>query len=180
MCKAHYNRWLKHGDPQHGGALRTKNGAGLDWVKRNTGFDGEDCLLWPFARDDAGRGKIHLNGKSTSASRVMCELVRGPAPSQDHHAAHRCGNGHLGCVNPGHLRWATPKENADDKFIHGTQVIGQRCNSAKLDDADAAEILRLKGSGIKQQELADKFGVHQTTISDIWSGRRRSWMEVTR
>jgi hypothetical protein len=33
-------------------------------------------------------------------------------------AIHCCGNGHLSCVNPAHLRWGTAKDNGKDAHLH--------------------------------------------------------------
>lgn len=42
-----------------------------------------------------------------------------------------------------------------------------------LSDADVAEIRRLAGDGGPQVELARRYGVHPSHVSDIISGRRR-------
>jgi hypothetical protein len=60
------------------------------------------------------------SGHFERATRVMCKLAHGPAPTPKHHAAHSCGKGHEACINPKHLRWATPRENAADAKLHGT------------------------------------------------------------
>jgi hypothetical protein len=54
------------------------------------------------------------------AHRVMCEIAHGPKPAPGFVAAHTCGKGREGCVNPRHLRWASQKENMADKLLHGT------------------------------------------------------------
>lgn len=177
MCRAHYNRWARHGDPSIGGDLRAGNGAAYAWLVAQAYEATDDCVLWPFRRDKQGRGKIEIEGKQVIASRYMCRLVHGEPPTPKHHAAHSCGKGDWGCVNPRHLRWATPKENSADQKTHGTRMKGERYGRAKLTDTQAAEILSMKGTGAKQQALADRFGVHQSTISDIWSGKRRGWMK---
>lgn len=46
--------------------------------------------------------------------RHMCKLKNGDPPTPDHEAAHSCGNGKHGCINPNHLRWATDAENMAD------------------------------------------------------------------
>ena len=177
LCGAHYDRHRKHGDPTTGGPLRTANGRPLAWVIEQSVAETDDCIPWPFRRDEQGRGKLQIKGTRIIASRYMCRLVHGEPPTPKHHAAHSCGNGHVGCMNPKHLRWATPKENSADQKLHGTQQRGERYGLAKLSDANAALILSLKGSGTTQQSLADRFGVHQSTISDIWRGKRRAWMK---
>lgn len=179
LCRAHYDRQRKFGSPTTGGPLRSANGGTLAWTIEQSRSETDECVLWPFSRDEQGRGKIRIEGRTTIASRYMCRLAHGEPPTPQHHAAHSCGNGHSGCMNPKHLRWATPKENSADQKLHGTQQRGERYGLAKLSDANAAMILELKGSGTTQQALADRFGVHQSTISDIWRGKRRAWMKET-
>lgn len=78
----------------------------------------EECLSWPFARNANGYGKIRLGSRMLTVSRLVCERAYGDPPTPDHEAAHSCGKGHEGCVNPFHLRWATAKENAADRIVH--------------------------------------------------------------
>lgn len=85
------------------------------------GYTGDDCLLWPFSKSNKGYGTINHDGRNLTVSRFLCAEVNGPPPTPDHVAAHSCGRGHTGCVNPRHLRWATRTENEADKIIHGTK-----------------------------------------------------------
>lgn len=50
----------------------------------------------------------------------MCQKAHGDPPSPKHDAAHSCGRGHEGCVNPNHLSWKTKKQNQADRITHGT------------------------------------------------------------
>lgn len=119
MCNKHYRRWKRHDNPEFRLIPYPENkGDCFQWLKDHQTFDGGECLRWPFHRDQSGYGRVRVMGKSMAASRFMCELVRGAPPSPEHQAAHSCGNGHLGCVNPRHLRWATPKENMEDLARH--------------------------------------------------------------
>ena len=79
-----------------------------------------DCLLWPYGKNSSGYGQtsIESGGKLVTASRIMCMLAHG---EPEHHmldAAHSCGN--RPCVNPNHLRWATPEQNMQDTRLHKT------------------------------------------------------------
>lgn len=68
-------------------------------------------------------------------SRVVCERVNGPAPTEKHETAHGCGNSW--CVNKRHLRWATHIENEADKLIHGTRKPSRpRCRAVKSREQD--------------------------------------------
>jgi len=74
----------------------------------------DECIIWPFARSEKGYALVKRGGKMMRAHRRICEEIYGAPATLRHQAAHRCNNGHLGCVNPKHLRWATPKENMAD------------------------------------------------------------------
>lgn len=132
-------------------------------------YEGDDCLLWPFARYDYGYGKINDGGRTRRVHRLACEESHGQPPTPEHQAAHLCGNGHLGCVTKRHLAWKTRAENEADKVSHGTVLRGERNSRAKLTESDVREILSLKGS-MTQAAIGGHFGVHQVTISKIFVG----------
>jgi len=91
------------------------------FIEETTEYTGNVCISWPWACDARGAGRVSLNGRSTVVARLICERIHGAPPTSKHHAAHCCGNGHLGCVTPNHIRWATPKENVADAARHGTR-----------------------------------------------------------
>lgn len=53
-------------------------------------------------------------------------------------------------------------------------VIGESHHNAKLSDADVELIVALCAEGLRQTDIADKFGVSRYTVSSISQGRRRS------
>jgi len=57
-------------------------------------------------------------------NRLVCAAFHGPAPTEAHHAAHNDGVRANNFAR--NLRWATPFENAQDKFIHGTVATGDQ------------------------------------------------------
>lgn len=172
-CVAHYKRWSRHGDPMAGTA---PNGAKLRWLEEHTCYAGDDCVRWPFPALPSGYCHIHFNGQSTLASRVMCILAHGQPPTRVHQAAHSCGNGRRGCLNPRHLRWATKMENESDKFVHGSTARGERQGSSVLTREQVREIRRLSGS-LLQREIAARFGVHRQHIGRIISRMRWAWLD---
>lgn len=129
----------------------------------HVGHTGEDCLTWPFKANIDGYGMVMVNRKNWMAHRLMCELAHGLPPTPKHQAAHECGNGNKGCVNPRHLSWKTQHENQQDRWKHGTQNIGQR---GRLTYAERMEVRALKGK-VTQAELARRFGLDRTSISSI-------------
>lgn len=173
FCNVHYRRLLRHGDPLT--LVKAPNGDVQEYYRNVVlPYDGDECLIWPYALTK-GYGHMEKNGKRGIVSRFLCADVYGPPPTKNHEAAHRCGNGHLGCVTKKHLSWKTPKENQSDKIQHGTHNRGERSASSKITESQAIEIFNLKG--IKsQREIASEFGVSQQTISDIHC--RRTWFSL--
>jgi hypothetical protein len=152
-------------------------GETLKWLQDRVEHDGGDCLLWPFSRDTwLGRGRVSVNRKCRWAHRVMCELAHGAPPTPAHHAAHTCGNGHGGCVNPKHLEWKTASENAQDRRTHGTHVSSRAGKFGKLTPKQVLEIHAMKGKKT-QWELAHQYGVSDNAIRNIFAGR--TWRSVT-
>lgn len=172
-CRVHYYRWWRQGDPT---ARKIVHGACREFVEKVAiPYGGSDCLIWPFAKRHgyAAINKRHYG--SAVVSRIVCEAVHGPPPTDLHQAAHGCGNGDKGCVNPRHLRWATQVENEIDKLAHGTWRRGQDHASAKLTDADVVNI-RAQSATHMHTELARMYGVNPSTIRQIVS--RRNWRHL--
>src|SRR6185312_1870651 len=86
--------------PNQPSANRGK-GKTFQWLLDHMGHHGDACMPWPFSKDGrVGRGGLTYRGKSYWAHRLMCELAHGAPPTPKHQAAHNCGKGHYGCVNP--------------------------------------------------------------------------------
>ncbi len=167
-CSAHYARWFNHGDPL--GGRKTMNGEPERYFREVVlTYDGDECLIWPFGKFASGYGTLN----SQTVHRRVCEQTNGPPPSSRHEAAHECGQ--YGCVAKRHLSWKTPKENQADKILHGTHNRGERCPTAKLTEAQAREIIGLRGV-VQQRELANRFGVSVGAVANVACGRTWSWL----
>lgn len=146
----------------------------LDWLKAHATYDGDACLLWPFGHDQDGYGVAYAgrrpDGKKriTRASRIMCEIVHGEPPTSKHVAAHTCGKGHTGCVNPKHLVWKTARENERDKFVHGTYRPGSK--ASRLTKEQIAHIRASKGI-VGARRLGKLYGISRNGI--------RYWQDST-
>jgi predicted DNA-binding protein (UPF0251 family) len=85
------------------------------------------------------------------------------------------------CVNPEHLKLGTAQENTDMMMAQGTAhfhkghnhtVSGEDNYAAKLTQAQVDEIrLRYTGKSGEQNDLAAEFGVTQTCIWNVLSGK---------
>lgn len=147
-----------------------------EWIYSQVEHSGDDCLIFPFSRDPRGYGVV-CNGLSGAekkflrAHRVMCFLAHGEAPTPKHQAAHSCGKGHTGCVNPRHLSWKTGSENQLDRRRHGTHTPGKGMGMGKkLNDDQVREIRSLRGK-ITQRRLAEQYKVSDATIRSVQVGR---------
>lgn len=142
-------------------------GATEAFLRAHVAHEADDCLPWPFCKNDSGYGLAVVAGKQAAASRWMCRLAHGEPPAGRYEAAHACGR--PDCVNPKHLRWDTPKGNQADRMRHGTHNLGERNGNTKLTAADVAAI---RAAPPDIAALVARYGVSKGCISKIRSGSR--------
>ena len=111
-----------------------------------------------------GYGKILVDGRLEQAHRVSFFLTYGRWPMP--FALHRCDN--RACVNAAHLFEGTIQDNHNDCKAKDRHNTGVRNAAAKLSESDVLAIRAAKGS---QLSIAARYGVSQTTVSDIRRGR---------
>lgn len=135
------------------------------WLERHLDHeDKEFCLIWPLSRAQNGyptAGK----GNAIRPHRVMCEHRHGAAPSSNHQAAHSCGNGHLGCVNPWHLNWRTPAENQRERYQQRGRLASRKLTPEQVDE------IRSMKSRERTVDTAARFQVTEANIRQIQSGK---------
>jgi hypothetical protein len=121
----------------------TEPGKAREFFEYALSYDGDDCLIWPFYRDDYGYARFD----SKMAHTQICEIIYGPKPAPNYDAAHKCQKGHLGCINPKHLHWLIHNENVREgitettKYLHKITLTGivrseetkKRISDAKTD-----------------------------------------------
>jgi len=104
--------------------------------------------------------------------RLVLEAFIGPAPvgMESRHLDGTRNNNHLS-----NLRWGTRVENMADKIRHGTmaRLFGEHNPQAKLCEDDVRKIRAMKGT---LQEVADQFGIHFGTVSQIKN--RKRWNHI--
>jgi HNH endonuclease len=149
-----------------------KHGEPLRFLEKALLYQGDECLEWPYARSE-GYGRVYRAGVMMFVHRVVCEATNGPPPA-GYDAAHSCGN--RGCCSPQHISWKTRKDNLADMILHGTQMIGERANSAKLTEQDVRQIRALAGTML-HREIAAKFGIARSNVGHILSGNSWGWLQ---
>jgi hypothetical protein len=135
-------------------------------------YEGDECLIWPFSRDDKGYAHAQVWGKVRKAYRAMCVLAHGEPPSPTHVASHSCGNGSGGCINPNHLRWMTNSENQIERYrVHGRRPEKYYGQKGKLTREQIKQIQDERGRTPISQ-LAKRHGVKRGAI-DYWHKKAR-------
>jgi hypothetical protein len=115
MCYRHWDRWRRYGDPLAG---RTFNGEPERFYQETVlTYDGDDCLLWPYAKTPQGYAMMRVKGSAQSITvhRRLCEEVNGPPPGPGYDAGHSCNFGTTGCVARAHVFWQTRVDNIADR-----------------------------------------------------------------
>jgi hypothetical protein len=125
----------------------------------------ETCWLWTGGKNKTGYSAFNIDNHMHSGHRVAYELWVAKIPS-GLVIRHKCKNKH--CVNPEHLETGTHKENSQDKWRDNTM------HKAKLTAEQVRDIRSRVGQTAR--ELANEFGVHQTTISHIIS--KTTWSHI--
>lgn len=166
FCRGHYARNLKYGNPLKGGPGRDFCKPYIDEILSSSQYN-DECLIWPFGRNSKGYAEFKVKGERFSVHQYACEWVHGPRPDDKPVTRHLCGNGHLGCYNPNHLIWGTYSENWEDAQQVGKYKTGESSNFSVLTREKVVKIQEKLKEGMTQKQIAEQFGVHQTTISKI-------------
>lgn len=134
----------------------------------------QSCWLWEGSKSHGGYGFIRVNGETMQTHRVSYQLFKGEIP-EGLFVLHTCDV--PACVNPSHLKLGTHQDNMADMMSKGRQakgediakkISGENSPSAKLTRAQVEEIRRLvEQEGKTQLEVANRYGLRQSTISNI-------------
>lgn len=95
-----------------------------------------------------------------------------PRPS-GYEAAHL--NGDRSDRRLSNLTWVTKSTNEFHKKLHGTSADGERSYRARITVAQASEIKRRADAGASGRILAGEFGISETSVRSIKSGKSWSW-----
>lgn len=136
---------------------------------------GTDCWIWQAGKFDNGYGQFRVGNKKIKAHRFAWEAVNGPIP-EGIKVLHKCDN--PPCVNPDHLFLGTNRDNTVDALIKGRiqpaknlkHFVGEESPNAKLTDVSVLQIREAFQSGRSKYWIAKKFGIAQSTVTQIVTG----------
>lgn len=111
------------------------------------------------------------HARSVKLHVVIARTFLGPRPA-GLHVAHRDGDKLNNALSS--LRYATAKENADDKLIHGTAPLGEAVYCARLTADDVKKIRAERGTLLAI--TADRFGISPQHVCAIQL--RRRWAHI--
>ncbi len=147
------------------------------WAKvKKAGKD--ECWLWAGATRWSGYGTFWIGAqkRTVTAHRVAHALTKGDPGTGD--ICHTCDI--RLCCNPKHLFAGSRADNLKDCKRKNRHSRGEIHGMSKLSETDIATIRRLRALSVderpSQQTLADRYKVHQSTISVICT--RTRWAHV--
>jgi Helix-turn-helix len=123
------------------------------------------CQEWGGAKNSDGYGYFKADGKDWRATRWIFWYDHGYLPPVVMHA---CDN--PGCVNLRHLIPGTQADNMADKMAKGRHKWHNP--PRKLSAGQVREIREL-AKNVKQVDLARRYGVSSSHISNIVRGKKR-------
>ena len=121
-----------------------------------------ECWPWTKELNQAGYGRMRVEGKSRRASRISYELTFGAIPGGND-VCHSCDN--RSCCNPAHLWVGTHRENMADMAAKDRSARA----TAKLNEEQVRQIF---GDPRTKRAIASEYGIGQTTVYDIKTGKK--------
>lgn len=133
------------------------------------------CWVWTRSTNGPGYGQFKGKEKPLLAHIQSWILHFGEIPS-GLFVCHHCDN--PPCVRPDHLFLGTPRDNTRDMIRKGRSKLsrslpGENNPLAKLNDCQVAELRERADQGESRASLAQAYGLHHSTVSNIVSGRYR-------
>lgn len=133
------------------------------------------CIEFQGATKRNGYGYTQFMGRQFLAHRLAYALneFRHPDALKGIVVRHKCDNPR--CINVEHLEPGTQRQNMDDMTARGRRVRGEKVGNSKLSEAQILEIKSLyvpRSKDANQYQLAQRFGVSQSEISQILSAKR--------
>ena len=166
----------------------------LNFIEKTGG-----CWIWKGSKTNCGYGKIRIKDRFISAHRFSYELFVDNIP-KGKIVCHNCPSGdNKLCVNPEHLWLGTISDNAIDAIKKGQWKTtkgskwseetrekmknrphadrkGEKHHLGKLKEKDIMSIREMLNEGYSQTEIAKKFDVCPSHISNIKN--KKAWTHI--
>ena len=124
-----------------------------------------DCMEWQGCLGRNGYGMLGVgNRRVVQAHRAAYAAFKGEF-DESLFVLHRCDN--RKCINPEHLFAGTRQDNMKDMVANGRKPPSR----PKLSKEQVKTILAQLADGATNKDLANEYGVHQSTVSHIRHGR---------
>lgn len=145
------------------------------WAKVDRRGD-DECWLWTASTFRNGYGQFRIqqpggDGKQQTclAHRMAWQLSHGPVPAGQS-VLHTCDVRR--CQNPKHLFLGDHTANMRDAARKGRLSV-PRPSRQVITDAQCDDIVALARAGMKQADIAARYGVTKTFVSLLAKGKRR-------
>ena len=133
--------------------------------------DPSECWIWPGGKVPAGYGRIIVDGNMIDV-REYAKRLAGQERPEGFIQVMLCER--RDCFNPDHSEFVSRSEKAQ-RQARRRQAKG--LNWSKLSNDQVLEICELYDAGtFNQQQLADRYGVHNGTVSRILNGKQMAWL----
>jgi hypothetical protein len=138
------------------------------FAKNFTPGSSDECWLWHGRTGGGGYGNMAepKTRRTVVSHRYSYEFYVGPIPA-GLIVRHKCDTPR--CVNPMHLELGTQADNIADRVRRGRN--GFPIKPRKISPEGLKEVVRLAEAGMRQRDIAAKFGVAQRTINCIINRR---------
>jgi hypothetical protein len=127
----------------------------------------DECWPWLGYQRSSGHGLTSLDSLMIHASRKAWILTHGPITGSqcvNHKSTKVCALQSV-CCNPAHMYLGTRTDNMVDRWtLTSPDERGGRGRPTALDEAQLAELWKMRREGVKLKVCADHFGVHVATI----------------
>lgn len=138
----------------------------------NMNVGDDECWSWSGSwggRERTLRPYFQFGGKRMIAYRAVYELVHGVKLLSEELIRHSCDNGGapIGCGNPAHLSKGNNLQNMDDMKLRERHGLPHNVVKA---------VRRLLDKGRTQDEIAELYGISQSSVSAI--AQRRVYAHV--
>ncbi len=144
-------------------AKYTKRGLIAEALQDMLRVETDDCVEWPFpspregypdpVKTPLGRMRPH---------RYICFATHGAPPVRSMDAAHSCDVKR--CANKRHLRWATRRENGEDRYRHWSPETGYSKTGGTSARLTPPQVQAIRSSGRTMKEEAAAHGVSYHTV----------------